>query len=725
MGRSRLKILTDHPLAAVIALGVIIRLLFLWEYYHDPQWTQLLVDSLFHDHWAKAIAGGDVLGSAPYFRAPFYIYVLGFIYFLSDNSLLIARLFGHAVGLTGVAATYLIAIRLFNKRTAVAAGIIHALYPLAIYYESELLVDSMFTTMVLYSILLFILSMEKRTARYFFMTGLLIGMGAITRAVILGMLPLYLLWYFIEFKEWKKSALRGLLVICGIIIPIIPVTVRNIAIGHDFVLIASSGGINFYIGNNENADGYSASLPPPLGNSWEIKDIKYLAEKETGHEMKASEISSFYYDKGIDWILHNPADFIALYFRKLKFAFNNLEISNNRNLSYFFQTNTVLRTIPLNFTLIFAFAIIGILSLSWNRENSLLRWFLPAYSVWYIFLIALFFINARFRLPIIPLLIIMGAYGVIVIFEAIVRGKFNIRTAGAVAAGVVAVVITLLPIEEVNKEDTKSALFNRANYQLNNGHLNEAIALYKRLLNQNRAYPDANLNLGAAYLKAGQVDLADRYFKTELRFHPKRAQAYSNLASVSYLRGNYQDCLKLADRALQLRPHLLDAHLIKMRTYFAMGDTLSLENSIREAESTLADKANLQLEAGIIYTSMKKYNRAIDYLESAFSVRPTAAEIDDNAFRQSPGSEKSAERIKARTAYQLGYIYGIQGNTTKSIQMSREAIDIDSNMAEAYINLFNAYNESGKPDSAEFILNLATAKFPENKLVRRIRNSRR
>ncbi len=723
MGKNRFRILTDHPLLAILALGVIIRLLFLWEYYHDPQWGQLLVDSLFHDHWAKSIAGGDILGSAPYFRAPFYIYVLGLIYYLSDNSLLIARIFGHLVGLAGVAATYLIALRLFKKRTAVTAGIIHALYPIAIYFESELLVDSMFTTMILYSILFFIISLEKRSTRYFFLTGIMIGMAAITRAVILGMIPLYLIWYLIEFRDWKKWALRSLLVVCGIIIPIIPITIRNEAVGHDFVLIASSGGINFYIGNNESADGYSASLPPPLGNSWELKDMKYLAEKETGHEMKASEISSFYYGKGFEWILHNPGSFIDLYLKKLKFAVNNLEISNNRNLSYFFRINTVLHIIPLNFAVIFAFGVIGTVLLTRQREKSLLQWFLPVYAVWYILLIALFFINARFRLPIIPVLIILSAYGVVTTVEIIFRGKFNVRTAEAFAGGILALVIALLPIKDVSKEDTKSALFNRANYQLNQGNLNEAIDLFNRLLKQNRGYPDANLNLGAAYLKAGKVDLAERYFKTELKYHPKRARAYSNLASIDYLRGDYTKSIELADRALELRPQLLDAHLIKMRTYFAMGDTTGLENAVREAEGSLADRAAIDLEAGIIYTSLKKYNRAIDYLEEAFKSKPTAAEIDDNAFRQSPESEGSSERIKARAAYQLGYIHGIRGNAGKSIEMSRMAIAIDSNMVEAYVNLFNAYNGSGMADSARYILKLAESRFPGNSLLQRLKNS--
>ena len=91
------EIFKKHPVATLLLIGLIYRLIFLLNYISSPDWDQLLVDSLFHDRWAMTIASGNILGEDVFFRAPFYIYILGFIYTLVGHSLLAARIFGKRV----------------------------------------------------------------------------------------------------------------------------------------------------------------------------------------------------------------------------------------------------------------------------------------------------------------------------------------------------------------------------------------------------------------------------------------------------------------------------------------------------------------------------------------------------------------------------------------------------------------------------------------------------
>jgi len=58
--------------------------------------------------------------------------------------------------------------------------------------------------------------------------------------------------------EGRYFTVEALLFAAGLVLPIIPVTLHNALVGHDFVPIASQGGVNFYIGNNPVADGYTA-----------------------------------------------------------------------------------------------------------------------------------------------------------------------------------------------------------------------------------------------------------------------------------------------------------------------------------------------------------------------------------------------------------------------------------------------------------------------------------
>jgi len=343
--KKALDIIKNHPIIAVLILGGIVRLIFLISYFHSPEWGQLVVDSLFHHRWAQAIAAGDIIGDQVFFRAPLYIYILGLIYYIVGPSLLFARIFGHIVGLISVYFTFRIGRTIFNRPAGLMAALLHALYPIAVFFESELLVDNLFTMLFELSILLIIYAVRKRQNKYYIMAGIIIGLAAITRPLILGLLPVYIIWIFIGERSFRFALLKNLLLLLIAFAVILPVSIRNKLVGDDFVLVSSSGGINFYIGNNPSADGLTASMPRPLGHNWEINDITRIAEDETGHQLKPSEVSSFWLDKALDWIKSNNSDFIRLYLKKIYYCFNNYEISNNKNLNVFYIFKTFFHVI--------------------------------------------------------------------------------------------------------------------------------------------------------------------------------------------------------------------------------------------------------------------------------------------------------------------------------------------------------------------------------------------
>lgn len=712
------RLLTIKTVIPVLILGSILRLLYILFYLHDPQWNQLLVDSLFHDYWAQSIADGNILGREAFFRAPLYIYILGGIHAVFGHSLLAARIFGHICGLLGIFITWKISLRLFSRRTAIVAALIHALYPIAIYFESELLVDSFFTLLVELSLWLFLRACDGKNVRIYIAAGLFAGLAAITRPVILALIPLYLIWIFITMEN-KSAALRtaGLYLI-AVVLVISPITFRNLIISDDFVLISSSGGINFYIGNNEDADGYSASMPPPLGHSWQIKDIQFLAEKEAGREMKASEISQFYYRKGLNWIIQNKIDFIKLYLSKLYLTINNLEISNNRNLPLFFGSNPILRYNPVKFGIIISLAVLGIAFLLINGQMDRWRLLLVLFAAGYILIISLFFINARFRLPIIPFLIILSGYGLTELYDSARKRLFSHKLIIPLLMGVGMYSLSHAGVSQVRENDITGGLFNQANYYLYSDKPDRAINLYRQLLSINPGYPDANLNLGVSFMKNGVGDSAEYYFRRELNIFPDNASSLTNLASLYYINKKYDTATHYIDSALTLKPYLIKSILVKMRILSAQNDTTMLRETIRQALTLHNSNPDINIEAGIIYSNRQEFSRAENYLIEVLQAEPVAAETDDNAFSYSgPAGSTHLKDLKYEAASQLGYIYGITGRFNKSIEMSRKAIEIDSSRSKGYINLINALWLSGRSDRASEILAYARGRFPEDSLL--------
>src|SRR5207248_8868595 len=54
---------------------------------------------------------------------------------------------------------------------------------------------------------------------------------------------------------WTRGWRIALVLLVACAMPIVAVTVRNYIVSRQFVMIASHGGLNFYIGNNADADG--------------------------------------------------------------------------------------------------------------------------------------------------------------------------------------------------------------------------------------------------------------------------------------------------------------------------------------------------------------------------------------------------------------------------------------------------------------------------------------
>lgn len=715
--RSLSELLRRRPIIIVLALGALVRLIFLLSYIFSPEWDQLLVDSLFHDRWAISIASGNVVGNDAFFRAPLYIYILGGLYALFGHSLLVARIFGHLVGLLSVLITYFLAVKVFSRKVGIIAGVIHALYPIAVYFESELLVDSLFTMLVELSILTLLLANDKKQSRWYFLGGLILGLAAITRPLIIALVPLYMIWVFLPKGPARERVLHSLVLLAAAILMILPVTLRNLSVADDFVVVSSSGGVNFFIGNNEEADGLSASMPEPYGSSWEIKDVRYLAEKETGRKLSASQISDYWFDRGLDWIAANKADFLRLYLKKLYFCVNSFEISNNRNLTQFFSNFPVLKITPINFGLIFSFAVLGAVLMVGSRTLDQKALFIILFTGLYFLTVSFFFVNARFRFPAVPYAIILASYGLGRLASAVYRRKLSVILLIAVFLGAGALVLSTTNFYNVKKDYLASGYINKANYYFYNGDFDRAIEHYHLALADDPYCPGANLNLGAVFLKKGQGDSADFYFRKELEISPGNAKAYSNLASLAYLNGDYKRAERLAEQAIDLKPYFIDPYLLSFRIYSAQDDTAAFENKLTQALEALGANARVFLDAGLIYSEWGLYEKAAGHLRMVLEVSEPPVETDDKAFNYTRAKGESLDNLKARAAHQLGYIYGIQDQIAISIEMSNLAIALDSSLVEAYINLINAYLIAGETGKARDLIRHARLRFPDNNMI--------
>ena len=110
--------------------------------------------------------------------------------------------------------------------------------------------------------------------------------------------------------ERRASASRPLFV-AGLAIVLLPVAIRNYAVGGGFYLTTSQFGPNFYIGNNPNADG-TYHVAPLRSRRAGIRAAGCHGARRARHRapLTPAEVSSYWTDRALDFITRQPRSWL-------------------------------------------------------------------------------------------------------------------------------------------------------------------------------------------------------------------------------------------------------------------------------------------------------------------------------------------------------------------------------------------------------------------------------
>lgn len=698
----------SRPPIVVLVLALAIRIIYLYLYHNLPDWNFLTVDNYYHHHWAERLASGDIFGGTTYFRAPFYVYCLGLLYALFGYSFWVGRIFGLVIGLCSIFFTFRIAERVFNRKVANSAAFFQAIMPITIYFESELLLDPLFMLLLQVSVYYFLRWWDEKENRSLWTSGIALGLSAITRPTALVIIPILLIVVYFKQQEIDlKLSIARLLVPIVLIVGVI--FARNMIVADDPVLIASQGGINFYIGNNENADGLSAVLPEPMGHNWQISQITRIAERETHDRLKPGEVSNYWRSKATDWILNNPGEFFRLYLKKVWYNFSNEEVSNNRSLSDFFDRIVILKYGFIPFGVLFTFMVSGVV-FYWNKNRSVRL--ICALVGLYTLTSALFFFSSRFRLPLIPFYAVLAAGGLHTIELFVTHKK---RVIASYIAGAIAFIVSFSSIVDYPQSMSGQSLVSRGLAYLNAGEFNSALGKFREAQNINPDFPELNLNLGVLFIKQGEIDSALAYFEKERALYPLRPKSYTNLATIALLDSNQVLAEGFARKAIELDPGDITARRVLLRA-IALNNSMTLDNfagAIDKAYGESADNVYLLNEAAVLVSQRGMIDFAEVLLQRAAVGSPPPIETDDLAFQANFPNSLTRWRIEQGHSYfQLSFLAGRQSRFNDAISYARRAIELAPGLPDAYVNLVTGLRITGRISEADSVLATALSRFP-------------
>jgi tetratricopeptide (TPR) repeat protein len=542
--------LSRRSLWALLAATALLRLAHLFAVREAPFVAQLALDSQEYDRWARTIAAGDWLGSAPFFQAPLYPYLVALVYRFFSAAPLAVYLLQIAVAVLGCWALVRAAEALAGPRAAGATGWLFALYTPFWFYDVQLMKESFAVSAVCLLFFLLVKARSMDRLALWFLVGLVAAFLVLLRENMLLVVPFLLLltWREKTGKGWMLALRRCGLLLLGLSLPLLVVASRNAALGGGFLPTTSQGGVNFWIGNNPLADGtYRPLVPGKQVPAYEREGARILAEQALGRPLAADEVSGYWLRRSLSWVRAEPVGFVRLQLAKLGLYWDGYEWPDA--VDYYWM-KTISRPLALPLLEWSAAALLALWGLLLERRR-LTAW-APVLLLelgWMLSVVA-FFVFSRYRLPAVPGLLLLAAIPVARAAEAFANGER--RKSAAMWAGVA--ILWLAPHVPGYAPRTDLVEFNLGRLAEERGDRAAAAAHYERTLAADPDNLSANLNLGNLAARAGDYATARSRFERAVALAPDSDDAHANLGGALLALGDLAGAERELQRALALNP---------------------------------------------------------------------------------------------------------------------------------------------------------------------------
>ena len=630
----------------IFTVAFALRLVYLFQIHSIPLFEHLAGDARTYYEWGQRIAAGDWLGAGVFYQAPLYPYFLGILQFFFGETLWLTRLVQITLGALSCSLIFLIGRQLFSHQAGIISGFILAGYGPALFFDGLIeksILDLFLLTAILF--LIFCVGDEMKPAKWLGV-GAVLGLLALSRENALILVLVMPCW--IAFSSAKLSPTERLhrmgLFFTGLVLVLVPVGLRNLAVGGEFKLTTSQLGANFYIGNNPAADGTYNSIRREIGEpQLEGADAERLAERELQRSLSPGEVSSYWLGKSFDYIKTQPLDWLRLLAKKWILVWNGREIEDSDDFYVYRQWSSLLGVVSrLNhFGVLAPLAAVGLfVSLGqWRR-----LWLLYVMILALAASVTVFYVFGRYRFPLVPLLVLFAGAGLMQIVRFYKHGRWR-TVAGAMAVFCAFAVFTNWPLFEFTGPGA-AGYNNLSNAYYKQGKVEEAIQTALKAIEVEPSYGVAHYNIGNLYAGRGQFTLAQRHFEEALRIYPNYAEVRSNLGQLLAERGDLQAGIEQFRKAIALDPALFRAHLNLGVALAKQGNINEADAPLREAVRLMPQSAESRFYLGSVYAAQNRFDLAAQSFKNALQIDASMAAAHESLARVLSAQGKREEAIE-------------------------------------------------------------------------------
>ncbi len=549
--------------AAIFAVALVLRFAYLSEIDSSPFFDAPVVDARTYADAARELAAGAWLGpGAPFWQPPLYPYFLGAVWAVTGVGWIAPRVLQALLGALTCVLLWRLGCRTLSGPVGLAAALAAALWGPLVLFGGELLPAALAVPLDLAALLLLLGAAEASTrgarARGALLAGAGMGVAALCVANVLAFVPVAAAWLARRRSPATGPAwLAPGMVFVGAALAIAPVTARNVLVGHDLVLISSNAGVNAFIGNNPDFERTRAIEPGP-----EWVELVSRPRREAG-AITPSGQSRWFLVRALEFAVTEPAAWLRLTAHKAhRFVHGaetgrNLDLYQARTWSGLLSALLWSRGLAFPMGLAMPLALLGVL-LGWREGRfrcpraRLLLWFLAVYGG----TVIAFLPASRYRLPVVPVLLLLAALGA---RELAVWARRGWRQA-ALPAGVLLAFGALCNIDApvMDPEGGASTQHRLGFVYQQKGMGANALRHYRRALQLDPEIRGARYNLGALYAEQGRFERAVREFEAFVARFPDDPQGLLALGDARLRAGRHAAAVK-AYQDLLSHPGLAEA----------------------------------------------------------------------------------------------------------------------------------------------------------------------
>ncbi len=392
-GRSLLS--ARFGVLVIFALALTVRLVGLYSLSGSVFWDVSLregTDIASFDKQALTILEGDyLLGDGTFHQSPLYTYFLAAVYTIAGHRYAAPLAVQCVCGALTAVMLFWIGRDLIGDLGGWVAGVFGALYQMFIFYDLILLRSSLLVSLSTGILFLSVLSKRWHGKRYWFLCGVVCGIAFLLKPTTI-FFPIVLLSaaYFWAGLCGRRLVMACLLLIAGLVVSVAPLVFRNLSVGVSPLDMGAIARRTFVGANVAEASGYS----------WDTSSEGDRILKETQGSFLELAEKTFATHPDVGSVFR-------LQLRKIKALVNSYEFPNNLSI-YVYQEEIPFFALPFpSYRLIIGLGVVGLI-LAILRS---LRWW-PVYVhlVCWIAVTVPFYVLSRFRQPLVPILILFGAF---------------------------------------------------------------------------------------------------------------------------------------------------------------------------------------------------------------------------------------------------------------------------------------------------------------------------